>query len=144
MTVRLHSLPVSTLLLAILGLVFALNPAQAAKNFPVRDFSYYLSDYDYQLGKLAKTVTKTEAEIATDIATAETAGNARLAAASTEQFLTRRPGDAGLWLQFARRLAASTAINDQDGYALPGLMIGAGLRAYQMAATPQDRRTSQK
>ena len=138
MSVRLHSLPLSTLLLVILGLVLALNPAHAAKTFPVRDFSYYLSDYDQQLAKLAKTVTRTDAEIATDIATAETAGNARLAAAATEQLLTRRPSDAGLWLQLARRLAASTAINDQDGYALPGLMIGAGLRAYQMAATAQD------
>ena len=111
---------------------------QAAKPFPVDQFSYYLSDYDYQFGKLAKTVTGTEAEIQTDITTAEAAGNARLTAASIEQLLTKHPSDAALWLKFAQQLSLGTPFNDQDGYAIPSLMIGARLRAYVLARSPQD------
>lgn len=88
--------------LAVLGLVLLAiqgAAAQAAKPFPVSQFSYYISDYEYELGKLSKTVTKTEAEIEADIATAEEAGNSRLAAAAMEQLLTRRPTDPSLWLR---------------------------------------------
>ena len=146
MTVRFHQpsrpgllLQAFWLLIASLALmVLQANAGQAAKPFPVDQFSYYLSDYDYQLGKLAKTVTKTAAEIETDIATAETTGNARLTAAAIEQLLTKRPSDAALWLKLAQQLSLSTPINDQDGYAIPSLMIGAGLRAYTLARAPQD------
>jgi len=137
MTVRLHSLLWSGLLLIALCLVAA-NPVRAEKPFPVSQFSYYLSDYDRQLAGLSKTVTKTEAEIEADIAAAETAGNARLAAAAIEQLLTRRPSNPALWLKLGQKLIVSTPINDQDGYALPSLTIGAGLRAYELAKTPQD------
>jgi alpha-2-macroglobulin len=125
------------LIASLAALGFAAGRGEA-KSFPVSDFSYYLSDYDAQLAKLSRTVTKSESEILFDIATAESAGNARLAAASLEQLLTRRPSDPTTWLLLARKLAASTPINDQDGYALPSLMIGAGLRAYVLARSQPD------
>ena len=121
----------------VLMTAFAL-PGYAAKPFPTDQFSNYLSDYDIELGKLAKTVARTESEISADIAAAETSGNARLAAASIEQLLTRRPTDASLWLKLARQLAIATPINDEDGYQLPSKVIGAGLRAYLLARTPED------
>ncbi|MCB1377226.1 MAG: alpha-2-macroglobulin family protein [Alphaproteobacteria bacterium] len=126
--------------LAVLGLVLLAiqgAAAQAAKPFPVSQFSYYISDYEYELGKLSKTVTKTEAEIEADIATAEEAGNSRLAAAAMEQLLTRRPTDPSLWLRLGQALSGATPINDQDGYIIPSRMIGAGLRAYVLAADRQ-------
>ena len=83
----LHALPLiewRPLWLTLLGLMALLLPvgmAQAAKPFPVDQFSYYLSNYDNDLAKLAKDLKKTEAELLTDIQSAETAGNARLTAA---------------------------------------------------------------
>ena len=127
--------------LTLLGLVALLLPAglaQAAKPFPVDQFSYYLSDYDYELAKLAKDLKKTEAELLTDIQAAETAGNARLTAASIEQLLTKRPSDGALWLKLAQQLAISTPISDSDGYQISSKMIGAGLRAYGYAKTAPD------
>ena len=127
-----------TLLLAFVALLLPVAHASAAKPFPVDQFSYYLSDYDYELGKLSKEVTKTEPEIMLDIQAAETAGNARLAAASLEQLLTKRPTDAALWLKLAQQLSIAIPINDSDGYAIPSRMIGAGLKAYSMVRSPQD------
>jgi hypothetical protein len=129
------------LLLTLIGLAALLlpaAPAQAAKAFPVDQFSYYLSDYDYELAKLAKDLKKTETELLADIEAAETAGNARLVAASVEQLLTKRPTDAALWLKLARQLAVATPISDSDGYQLPSKMIGAGLRAYSLATSVSD------
>ena len=126
----LHALPLiawRALWLTLLGLMALLLPigmAQAAKPFPVDQFSYYLSDYDYELAKLAKDLKKTETELLTDIQAAETAGNARLTAASIEQLLTKRPSDGALWLKLARQLAISTPISDSDGYQISSKMIG--------------------
>ena len=125
-------------ILSLFALLMPSIPAQAAKPFPVDQFSYYLSDYDYELAKLAKDLKKTEAELLADIQSAETAGNARLTAAAIEQLLTKRPTDSALWLKLAQQLAVSTPINDSDGYQLPSKMIGAGLRAYTYAKTAPD------
>jgi hypothetical protein len=86
-------------ILSLFALLMPSIPAQAAKPFPVDQFSYYLSDYDYELAKLAKDLKKTEAELLADIQSAETAGNARLTAAAIEQLLTKRPTDSALWLK---------------------------------------------
>ncbi len=61
------------LVLALLAMLLP-SAAAEAKPFPVDQFSYYLSDYDYDLGRLAKEVTKSETEILADIQAAETAG----------------------------------------------------------------------
>ena len=126
------------LLAGLAALMLPMARAEAAKPFPVDQFSYYLSDYDYDLGKLAKEVKKTEAEILTDIQTAETTGNARLAAASIEQLLSKRPTDGALWLKLAQQLSTATPIDDSDGYRIPSKMIGAGLKAYTMVRSAQD------
>jgi uncharacterized protein YfaS (alpha-2-macroglobulin family) len=112
--------------------------AAVAKPFPVDQFSYYLSDYDYELGRLAKTVTRTESEIEADIQAAETAGNARLTAAAIEQLLTKRPTDAALWLKLAQQLSVATPISDSDRYQLPSRVIGAALRAYSLVRSRDD------
>ena len=130
--------PLWLTLLSLMALLLPVGMAQAAKPFPVDQFSYYLSDYDYELAKLAKDMKKTEAELLTDIQAAETAGNARLTAASIEQLLTKRPSDGALWLKLAQQLAISTPINDSDGYQIPSKMIGAGLRAYGFAKSVPD------
>jgi uncharacterized protein YfaS (alpha-2-macroglobulin family) len=121
---------------SLLTLVFlALMPAQAeaAKNFPVEAFSYYLNDYDYQLARIAKTVNKTPAELEAQIAAAEAADNQRLTAASLEMLLSLNPRDGALWLRLASALAVAKPINDSDGYDLPNKVIGAGLKAYLLA-----------
>ena len=82
-----------TIILSACLHLFAL-PA-LAKTFPVEAFGQYVSEYDQDLARQSKTVTKTEAEIKADIALAETADNARLAAASLEQLLTQHPADGG-------------------------------------------------
>ncbi len=130
--------PLWLTLLSLMALLLPAGMVQAAKPFPVDQFSYYLSDYDYELAKLAKDLKKTEAELLTDIQAAETAGNARLTAASIEQLLTKRPSDGALWLKLAQQLAISTPINDSDGYQIPSKMIGAGLRAYGFARAAPD------
>jgi hypothetical protein len=127
-----------TILLACAALMLPHQQALAAKAFPIDQFSYYLSDYDYDLNRLSKQVTKTEAEIQADIQAAETVGNARLAAASVEQLLTKRPTDGALWLKLAQLLSTATPIDDSDGYGLPSKMIGAGLKAYSMARSGPD------
>src|SRR5262245_62613496 len=110
-----------------------------AKAFPVEQFGQYVSEYDQELGRLSKTFTKTEAEINADITLAETADNARLAAASIEQLLTRRRTDGDLWLKLAQKLSAAQPINEQDESSLPSKIIGAGLKAYLLArATPDE------
>ena len=126
------------LLATLLALFTAAAPALAAKTFPVQQFSFFVSDYDYELGRIAKDLKRTEPEIVTDIAAAEAAGNARLAAASMEQLLTLRPSDGQLWLRLARQLSVATPVNDSDGYALPSKIIGAGLKAYTMLSSPQE------
>ena len=132
----------NSLLAALLALVSATlvsaAPALAAKTFPVSQFSFYLSDYDYELGRIAKELKRTEPQIQADIQAAEAAGNARLAAASMEQLLTLRPTDGALWLQLARQLAVASPLNDSDGYALPSKIIGAGLKAYTMLSSPAE------
>lgn len=141
MTVRnpVHacSRPPFHLLLSLLAgfalLLINAAAAQAAKTFPVSQFTYYISDYEYELGRLAKTVTKSAPEIEADIAAARQAGNARLTAAAIEQLITRRPSDPALWLDLARELLVAAPINDSDGYMLPSRVIGAGLRAYVLA-----------
>jgi uncharacterized protein YfaS (alpha-2-macroglobulin family) len=133
--VRLRS--VITTLLLLLGMAWiGVTAAAAAKPFPVDQFTYFLGDYDNELARLAPEVTRSEAQIDQDVAAAEQAGNARLAAASLEQLLTRRPQDGALWLQLAQQLAASTPLNDSDGYALPGKLIGAALKAYGLLDEP--------
>ncbi len=127
----------SALVLLLAGLLSA-APAQAAKPFPVDQFSYYISDYEAELGRLSREVTRSDTEIQGDIAAAKAAGNARLAAASLEQLLTRRPTDGALWLDLAQQLAAATPLNDSDGYAIPGKMIGAGLKAYTLVTLPAE------
>jgi uncharacterized protein YfaS (alpha-2-macroglobulin family) len=107
-----------------------------ARSFPVEAFSHYVSEYNQELGRLA--VTKTEAEIEADIALAESAGNARLAAASIEQLLTRRSTDGTLWLKLAQKLSAAEPINEQDESSLPSKIIGAGLKAYLLARVAPD------
>lgn len=126
----------SGLMLLLGALIAAASPA-AAKAFPVDQFSWYISDYDNELANLSSQVTRSPAEIEADIKAAMDAGNARLAAASLEQLIIKRPTDGALWLDLARQLAAATPLNESDAYALPGKMIGAGLRAYTLVATPQ-------
>ena len=115
--------PFHALWMALLGLIFACSrsmvAAQAAKSFPVSQFSYYISDYEAELAKLSKSVTKTKPEIETDIAAAEAAGNQRLAAAAIEQLITKEPSNPALWLQLATALSEAEPINDSDGYTLP-------------------------
>ena len=113
------------------------TPSQAAKPFPVDQFSWYLSDYDMDLAKIARDLKRTQPEIEADLAAAQAAGNARLAAASIEQLLTRKPTNGVLWLDLARQLAVATPINDSDGYTLPSKLIGASLKAYTLLSSPQ-------
>ncbi|MFM8745935.1 MAG: alpha-2-macroglobulin family protein [Aestuariivirga sp.] len=127
---------VSGLLLLFGFLLATVHPAEAAKPFPVDQFSYYISDYEGELARLSREVTRSDTEIDGDIAAAKAAGNARLAAASLEQLLTRRPTDGSLWLDLAQQLAAATPLNESDGYAIPGKLIGAGLKAYTLLSTP--------
>ena len=132
--------PVQLLFTAMTLLVwflFVASPAPA-KPFPVETFSHYVSDYESELRKLSRTVTKTDAEIEADITLAETVDNARLAAASIEQLLSRRPHDGALWLRLAQKLAEAAPINNQDESTLPSKTIGAGLRAYLLARNPPD------
>ncbi|MBI2717561.1 MAG: alpha-2-macroglobulin family protein [Rhizobiales bacterium] len=117
--------------LALLGLVPA--TAAAAKLFPVDSFSYYMSDYERDLAKLARTVDKPAAELQAELAAAETAGNARLAAVSAEKILSLDPRDGALWLKLAAYLSTAQPINDEDGYRLPSKLIGASLKAYLLA-----------
>ncbi len=113
--------------------------AQAAKTFPVSQFSYFISDYEAELAKLSKSVTKTKPEIEADIAAAEAAGNAA-------------PGRSG------HRTAAHQAsrpippcgcnspppCRKQSRSTIPmatrcrRAMIGAGLRAYMLAPDAED------
>lgn len=130
--------PIQALMLLVAALFALAAPAHAAKTFPLDQFTYYLNDYDSELGRLAKTVTKPDTEIEADIAAAETAGNARLAAAAIEQLITRRPSDAALWMKLAQQLSVATPISDSDGYQLPSRAIAASLRAYAYATLPQD------
>jgi phenylpropionate dioxygenase-like ring-hydroxylating dioxygenase large terminal subunit len=105
------------LLIALLALIFTATPSFAAKTFPVPQFSFYISDYEYELSRIAKDLKRSETDILqADIAAAEAAGNARLAAASMEQLLTIRPGDGQLWLRLARQLSVATPLNDSDSY----------------------------
>ena len=121
---RLVVHPVLSVLTLLLGsLLAAIGPAEAAKPFPVDQFSYFISDYEAELSRLAPQVTRSASEIEGDIAAAKQAGNARLAAASLEQLLTRRPADGSLWLDLAQQLIAATPLNDSDGYAIPGKVI---------------------
>lgn len=132
---------VHTAWLLFIGLALLLiqaSGASAAKAFPVENFSYYLNEYDAELARLARTVTRTEAEIEADIAAAQEARNARMAAAALEQLLTRRPKDAQLWLSLARALADAQPINESDGWQLPSRLVAAGLRAYSLATTRED------
>ncbi|MCX7347851.1 MAG: hypothetical protein NTU78_19385, partial [Alphaproteobacteria bacterium] len=133
--------PFHAVWMALLGLIFVAvqhGAAQAAKNFPVSQFSYFISDYEAELAKLSKSVTKTKPEIETDIAAAEAAGNQRLAAAAIEQLITKEPSNPALWLQLATALSEAEPINDSDGYTLPSRVIGAGLRAYMLAPDAED------
>jgi uncharacterized protein YfaS (alpha-2-macroglobulin family) len=113
--------------------------ALAATGFPVDQFTYYMTDYDAELARIAPEVSRTETQIDQDINAAEAAGNARLAAASLEQFLTLYPEDGALWLELAQQLAAATPLNDGDAYALPGKLIGAALKAYSLLSQPQQK-----
>lgn len=124
------------LLTAVLSLVFTTAPSQAAKPFPVDQFSWYLSDYDSELARIARELKRTDPEIQADITAALAASNNRLAAASLEQLLSRQPTNGALWLDLATQLAAATPINDSDGYALPSKIIGAALKAYTMLGNP--------
>lgn len=126
------------LLLTALAFLGGVQAAQAAKPFPVDQFSYYLSDYDNTLQAIAKGLTRSEPELNGDIQAALAAGNARLAAASMEQLLTKRPSDGALWLSLARQLAIATPIDDSDSYGIPGKMIGAGLKAYSLLGSAAD------
>ncbi|MFN4143290.1 alpha-2-macroglobulin family protein [Aestuariivirga sp.] len=130
--------PVAALLSILLALLVAAAPSLAAKPFPADQFSAYVSDYDYELSRIARDLKRSAPEIEADLAAAEAAGNARLAAVSLEQLLAIRPTDGSLWLRLAEQLAAAEPINDSDGYALPSKMIGAGLKAYGMAGSPED------
>jgi alpha-2-macroglobulin len=133
--------PFHAVWMALLGLMFIAaqhGAAQAAKSFPVSQFSYFISDYEAELAKLSKSVTKTKPEIEADIAAAEAAGNQRLAAAAIEQLITKEPSNPALWLQLATALSEAEPINDSDGYTLPSRVIGAGLRAYMLAPDAED------
>jgi uncharacterized protein YfaS (alpha-2-macroglobulin family) len=123
----------SLVLLAILS-----NPTLAAKSFRTEQFNYYITDYLAELARLAKTVDKPTADLEAELAAAETADNARLAAVALEKLVSKSPGDAALWLRLADKLAVAEPINDQDGYQLPPKIIGAGLRAYLLATSATD------
>ena len=126
------------LIAAVLALAAGHSSSEAAaKPFPVDQFSWYLTDYDTDLGKIAKDLKRSEPEIQADLAAAKSAGNARLAAASIEQLLSRQPGNGALWLDLAQQLAVATPINDSDGYTLPSKLIGAALKAYTLLSQPQ-------
>ena len=124
--VSLQSL--ALLLGALLALVASHSPSEAAKPFPVDQFSWYLSDYDMDLAKVAKELKRTEPEIQADLAAARAANNSRLAASSLEQLLTKQPTNGTLWLDLAQELSVATPINDSDGYTLPSKLIGAALK----------------
>ena len=128
----------SLLLATVLALLLTTPSAFAAKAFPVDQFSYFLTDYDQELARLAKDIKRSAPEIEGDIAAAEAAGNARLAAASLEQLLTQRPAESQLWLRLARQLAIAQPLNDSDGYVLPAKLVGAGLKAYTMLSAPAE------
>lgn len=126
-----------TLLFGALIALLAAAPAQAAKPFPVDQFSWYLSDYDVDLAKIAKELKRTEPEIQADLAAARAANNARLAASSIEQLLTKQPSNGTLWLDLAQELSIATPVNDSDGYTLPSKLIGAALKAYTLLSSAQ-------
>ncbi|PZF76039.1 alpha-2-macroglobulin family protein [Aestuariivirga litoralis] len=125
------------LLTAVFSLIADAPAHAAAKPFPVDQFSWYLSDYDLDLAKIAKDLKRTEPEIQADLAAARTANNARLAASSLEQLLTRQPTNGALWLDLAQELSVATPVNDSDGYTLPSKLIGAALKAYTQLSSPQ-------
>ncbi len=125
--------PVWTLLLGLMALALMPVAAHAAKNFPASSFTYYISDYELELKKIAKAVDKPLPALQAELDAAEKAGDARLAAVASEKILSLSPRDAGLWLKLANQLAAAKPINDQDGYQLPTKLIGAGLKAYLLA-----------
>ena len=84
MTAHRISLQSFALLLgALLALIAGHTPSQAAKPFPVDQFSWYLSDYDMDLAKIARDLKRTQPEIEADLAAAQAAGNARLAGSAT-------------------------------------------------------------
>jgi alpha-2-macroglobulin len=134
---RISLQSLALLLGALLALLASHTPSQAAKPFPVDQFSWYLSDYDVDLAKIAKDLKRTEPEIQGDLAAARAANNSRLAAASLEQLLTRQPTNGTLWLDLAQELSVATPINDSDGYTLPSKLIGAALKAYTLLSSPQ-------
>ena len=125
------------LLATVLSLFLAATPSQAAKPFPVEQFTWYLQDYDADLVKVAKELKRTEPEIQADLAAARAANNARLAASSLEQLLTKQPTNGALWLDLAQELSVATPVNDSDGYTLPSKLIGAALKAYTLLSSPQ-------
>ncbi|MCA3555531.1 alpha-2-macroglobulin [Aestuariivirga sp.] len=122
---------------SLLALVLAASPSEAAKPFPVDQFSWYLSDYDLDLAKIAKDRTRTKPEIEADLAAARAVNNARLAAAALEQLLSKQPVDGALWLDLAQELSVATPVNESDGYTLPSRLIGAALKAYTLLSSPQ-------
>ena len=126
-------------LLALVALVFAALPlaagdARAAKRFPVDSFSYYISEYESAVARIAKELEQTNDEVEAELAAAETGQNSRLAAVSLEKLVGLDPKNAELWLKLARNLATAQPINDEDNYQLPTKMIGAGLKAYILAS----------
>ncbi|MCA3560468.1 MAG: alpha-2-macroglobulin family protein [Aestuariivirga sp.] len=134
----MHSFNTLVLLLAaFFSFVLAASPSEAAKPFPVDQFNWYLQDYDNDLARIAKDLKRTQPEIQADLAAARAANNARLAAASIEQLLTKQPTNGTLWLDLAQQLSAATPINDSDGYTLPSKLIGAALKAYLLESDPK-------
>ena len=126
------------LLATLLSLFLAASPSEAAaKPFPVDQFTWYLQDYDADLAKIAKDLKRTEPEIQGDLAAARSANNARLAASSIEQLLSRQPANGTLWLDLAQELSVATPVSDSDGYTLPSKLIGAALKAYTLLSSPQ-------
>jgi hypothetical protein len=125
---------VRLILLVLAAGIVGIAPALAAKRFPVDQFRYYISDYESELRRLAKSVDKPLADLEAEVAAAEAAGNPRLAAASLEKIVALSPNDGPRWLKLAQLLATAQPIDDSDGYRLPSRLIGAGLKAYLLAS----------
>src|SRR4051812_41516904 len=86
-----------------LALMALLAGPGRAKEFQTESFKYYITDYQNELGKIAKTVSgKSATDLEAAITAAEATGNARQTAVEVEKLLSKTPSDGQLWLKLAR------------------------------------------
>ncbi|MDZ5448005.1 alpha-2-macroglobulin [Labrys sp. ZIDIC5] len=126
------------LMLALLGWVAA-GPVQAAPLFQADSYSYAADSYKDSIAKLAKTMKKSAPQLQEELKAAISSDNARNTAVVVEQFIALAPNDGAMWKRLADLLLVAEPFNSQDGYELPYKALGASIRAYQLAKTPQEQ-----